>query len=133
MTNTTPGNNDEYDWGDFSTLEKISVGDGGDFKPTDIEIISPIENYLHFRNKLLFPFPVTIIIGDIEIQAYVFDESGINRVEFYIDDDMITTVYSPPYIWYWTENAFFKHNIKIIAIDNFGNAAEDEITVWKFF
>jgi len=127
------GHNNERGWGDFSTLEKIVVGGGSDTQPPELDIRSPSENYLYIRNHKLIPFLTTLIIGDIEISVEAIDPSGINRVEFYIDDQIMDTVTDSPYSWMWTENAFFKHTIKVVAYDNYENYAEEEITVSKFF
>jgi len=43
------------------------------------------------------------------------------------------TATSAPYTWTWDTIAFFKHTIKVVAIDIFDNGAEDELMVWKFF
>ena len=127
------GHNDERDWGDFSTLEDMIVGDGGDNEPPTMELISPKEDYLYILNREIIPFLTTLIIGDIDIEVNAVDFSGIDRVEFYIDNEHVETVTTPPYNWMWNETAFFRHTIKAVAIDNYENDAEQEITVWKFF
>ena len=126
------GHNDERDWGDFSTLEKLIVGEGDD-EPPIVEIRSPKENYLYIENREIIPFITTIIIGDIDIGVDATDSSGVDRVEFYIDDQQMGTATSAPYTWTWDTIAFFKHTIKVVAIDIFDNGAEDELMVWKFF
>jgi hypothetical protein len=127
------GHNDAYEWGDFSTIEKIVVGGGSDTEPPELEIISPSQNYLYLMNRRIIPFFTTVIIGDIDIIAEAIDPSGINRVEFYIDGQLMETISDASFQWKWTENAFLKHNIKVIAVDNYENVAEEEITVSKFF
>jgi hypothetical protein len=127
------GHNDERDWGDFSTLEDMIVGDGGDNEPPTMELVSPKENYLYILNREILPFLTTLIIGDIDIEVNAVDFSGIDRVEFYIDNEHVETVTTAPYNWMWNETAFFRHTIKAVAIDNYENDAEQEITVWKFF
>jgi hypothetical protein len=84
-------------------------------------------------NQRIIPFFLTFIIGDIDIQVEAIDPSGINKVEFYVDGQLMETISDSPYHWTWTQNAFFKHTIKVVAVDNFENEAEDEIMVWKFF
>ncbi len=127
------GYNNEHDWGDFSTLKWMIVGEGGDTEPPTVEILSPQQGYIYFRNKELFPFVTTIIIGDIDIEVEATDLCGVDRVEFYIDDQKMGTDTTAPYTFAWTQNAFFKHTIKAVAIDTSGNEAETELTVSKFF
>ena len=127
------GHNDAYEWGDFSTIEKIVVGGGSDTEPPELEIVSPSQNYLYLMNRRIIPFFTTVIIGDIDIIAEAIDPSGINRVEFYIDGQLMETISDASFQWKWTENAFLKHTIKVIAVDNYENVAEEEISVSKFF
>ena len=84
-------------------------------------------------NRRIIPFFTTVIIGDIDIIAEAIDPSGINRVEFYIDGQLMETISDASFQWKWTENAFLKHTIKVIAVDNYENVAEEEISVSKFF
>ena len=76
------------------------------------------------------------IIGDITIEAYILESwywhGEAESVEFYIDDVLKATVSSEPFSWTWDDTAFGKHIIKVIAYDDDGNSASDEITVWKF-
>ena len=61
--------------------------------------------------------------------ADIFDENGINRIEFYIDDNLKSRDYDEPYLWLWNEFAIGKHEVKVIAYDIFGNKSEDKIDV----
>jgi len=38
-----------------------------------------------------------------------------------------------PYSWTWSELAFFRYTIKVVAYDNAGNSAQASINVWRFF
>lgn len=127
------GYNDEHEWGDFSTLEKMIVGDGGDTEPPVVEITSPKQNYFYFMNREIIPFLTTLIIGDIDVMVDATDSSGVDIVEFFIGDQKMGTDNTAPYNFTWTQNAFFRQTIKVVAIDIFDNDAEDELMVWKFF
>ena len=101
--------------------------------PPNIEIEKP-KNGLYIFDKKLISLPCTLIIGSITVQVNAYDnESGISRVEFYIDDMLKFNDLSKPYEWVWHKVAFFRHTIKAIAYDKAGNKASDEIKVWKFF
>lgn len=126
------GHNNERGWGDFSTLEDILVGDG-DTEPPTVEMTTPKENYIYFRNEEIIPFLTTLIIGDIDIAVDAEDPSGIDRVEFYVDDQQMGTDTTAPYNWTWTQNAFFRHTVRVVAVDNFDNEAENNMIVRKFF
>ena len=77
---------------------------------------------------------VPLIIGKITIEINATDNlSGMNRVELYIDDLQTANISDPPYLWLWNERTFFRHKIKVIAYDNAGNRAIEEIQASKFF
>ena len=76
----------------------------------------------------------TVIIGDIDVEVEASDDdSGIYRVNFYVDGSLEETVGSSPYRWSWDESGFGRYSVKVVAFDNAGNSAEDSIDVWKFF
>ena len=58
---------------------------------------------------------------------------SVHRLEFYVDDKKMGIDTTAPYTFAWTQNAFFKHTLKAVAIDTSGNEAETELTVSKFF
>ena len=110
---------------------------GGDTTSPNLEIIEP-KNALYIMNIKIRPYLLNfrkpLIIGKIDIEVNATDnKSGIDRVEFYIDDELIYTDTSEPYSWTWEECMFFRHIIKVIAYDIAENSAMDEIQVWKFF
>lgn len=84
--------------------------------------------------KLKLPFFTNLIIGKIDIEANAPDcLFGIDRVEIYIDDELMATDYTEPYSWCWDEKELFLlYIIKVVAYDTDGNSAFDDIGVWKF-
>lgn len=99
----------------------------------NVKIVKP-ENGIYIRNKKVFPFFLPIIIGEIDIEANATSANGIEKVEFYIDGEIKGEDISYPYNFTWDEKSFFryKHLIKVVAHDERGNKAEDELNVWKF-
>lgn len=75
-----------------------------------------------------------IIIGTITIEANVTQNtSGVNRVDFYIDDVFQVTDTIEPYNFTWNKTAFFTHQITVMAYDNAGPLNIDTLLVRKFF
>jgi protocatechuate 3,4-dioxygenase beta subunit len=75
-----------------------------------------------------------IIIGSITIEVNVTQNtSGVNRVDFYIDDIFHKTDNIKPYNFTWNKTAFFTHSIKVIAYDNSGPINIDTLNIRKFF
>jgi PKD repeat protein len=103
--------------------------------PPTIQFTSP-ERALYIGNKKIMPFLTTIIVGSINIEVQASDyESGIDRVEFYIDNELKKTDNLAPYSWMWKEHTpfRFRHTIKAVAYDASGNSAVKEADVWKVF
>ncbi len=96
----------------------------------NIEIIHP-EKGMYFNNNKISPFFTTIMVGKALIQTK--SSNDIQYVKFYVDDNYMNSDLEEPFEWFWNEIAFFKHTVKVVAYDSFGNHTEDEIIIWKFF
>ncbi len=101
----------------------------------EVDIAKPLRAF-YINNNRIMPFNKARIIGEIEIEAYIpgswYGQGDADKVEFYIDDDLKATVTSEPFNWTWNEKTIGRHTIKIVAYDDEGNSASDEIEVWKF-
>lgn len=98
-----------------------------DANPPQISIQQPENGIYIFGNKIL-PFPIPLIIGNVNIKAVAFDESGIEKVEFYLDNSLKASIENEPYEW--KHHAVGFHKIKAVAIDSNGNRGGDEIKVF---
>lgn len=97
-----------------------------------VKITKPEPRRIYVENVEIMFFPITIIVGWINIEVYT---EGANRVEFYIDDDKQPryTDDKEPYEWLWDEFSFGGHILKVVASNNMGISDADEMEVWKFF
>lgn len=102
-------------------------------KPT-VQITKPIKA-LYFRNIELFQLSGGIlIIGKINVEVNATDDdSGLDRVEFYVNNQLLGNDTTAPYSWLWNQTAFFKQVLTVKAFDAAGNYNSEEIQVWKFF
>jgi hypothetical protein len=86
--------------------------------------------------KYLFRFRIPLIFGKITIIANARDEdSGIERVEFYINGELKDNDNTEPYTYNWTWNRprlIHIFCITVVAYDNEGATAEDCMIVRKF-
>ncbi len=99
-----------------------------DTNPPEIEIMTP-KNAIYLNNKELIPFPIPIIFGPIDIQVDAQDEeSGVEKVDFYVDGIIQCGDTLSPYHMMWGEKCFGMKTIRIEAYDKEGNIAEKEIT-----
>lgn len=101
----------------------------------EVDIAKPLRAF-YINNNRLMPYNKVRIIGSIDIEAYIYEDwwggGSAEKVEFYIDGDLKSTVTSKPFIWTWSEKKFGKHTIKVIAYDDEGNSNFKEIEVNKF-
>jgi hypothetical protein len=75
----------------------------------------------------------TIIFGNITFEANAFSKNGIDRIEFYVNDELKYVDNELPFEWNWKDQSFGRYNIKIKAIDNTGEIVENSMRVWRFF
>jgi len=102
-------------------------------EPPELTILSP-KLGIYLRNHKVLPFLAPIIFGEITISVNASDTlSGINHLDLYIDGTFKSNSTTSPCSWDWSERAFFRHEIKVLAYDNAGNNASKKIIVWKFF
>ncbi len=96
-----------------------------------VEIIRPGDG-LYLANKKILPFFVPFAIGSVEIQVEVseINRSQVDRVEFYVDNELQTVDTEAPYSWVWSQRSFGVHMIKVLAYKN-NKSAIDELKVWK--
>ena len=88
---------------------------------------------IYFRDRKIWPlidfslfaWDPPRIIGKITIAVTTADAtSGVEKVEFFIDDTLKDEDQTVPYEYEWDERAFQTHTIKVKATDNAGNTAE---------
>jgi desulfoferrodoxin (superoxide reductase-like protein) len=97
-----------------------------------VVIVNPQKGFYLMNSKIL-PMPITLIVGAIDIQVTANDLDGIERVEFYIDDELKGEDTTMPYSLMWEQKVFLRHTISVKAFDGAGKTSSDETVVWKFF
>jgi len=118
----------------YTVVEKaVIICPVPDTTPPTVVITKP-QNYLYFVNLQIFPLSSAIIIGRIDVDVNATDDdSGVDRVEFYVNDQLKSTDTTEPYSWKWSERVFSTCVIKVIAYDKEENSASVEKGVLKFF
>ncbi|KYK29969.1 hypothetical protein AYK20_09440 [Thermoplasmatales archaeon SG8-52-1] len=109
---------------------------GGDLPPS-VNILNPVSGKLHIFGTPIFDtiFKATKLIGPTKITVNASDDSKIDKVEFYVDNKIVNTDNEAPYeytlkrIGLFKSIFFRKHIIKVIAYDDTGKTATDEIEV----
>ncbi|MEA2053617.1 MAG: triple tyrosine motif-containing protein [Candidatus Thermoplasmatota archaeon] len=145
-------NTGEYQWNTadledgHNYLIKISVKDSSNNQGTDtsnstftldntppsLSLQKPRRNHLYLFDREVMPIlrPKAIVIGKITVTANVSDAtSGVNKVEFFVDNVSKNIDSEAPYEWEWDETVFCSHTLKVTAYDNAGNSASSEVDV----
>ena len=108
-----------------------------DTTPPTIHITKPKDGYLYLFDKEIMKrifSHTSLIIGTITIEVNASDrESGIDRVEFYIDGISTANDTSMPYSWVWSTKTFFTHTIKVVAYNTADTCTAVSVAVLKFF
>jgi hypothetical protein len=102
-----------------------------------VELMQPLDGWVYIndnqrnsviygKTKIIGPLTVITEAEDIEKEGEIV--SGVNRVEFYIDNELKSLVNEEPHIWEMqrTERTFGQHEIRVIAYDNAGNPSESK-------
>jgi hypothetical protein len=104
--------------------------------PPTVKIKKPKSGAIYLADDFLCKFISNIIIGPITIEVSASDNiSGVNKVEFYIENVLQKTDTTKPYKWRWIEsgNILNLFKIKIIVYDNAENTAISNMNIIRFF
>ncbi len=107
---------------------------GEEYAHPDVIITNPKEDYLYVNGGEKLHLPLTIIFGDITVETQVNGISGdVEKVEFYIDQELMFIDTEKPYNWTWQGKPTFRHKLKIVAYYSGRSSLSNELVVWKFF
>jgi hypothetical protein len=107
---------------------------GEEFVRPGVVFTTPLEKHLYLFGSDRGAFPVSLIIGKIDVEAQVNGVSGVvQKIEFYKDNTLQFTDTDAPYVWSWKTVSLFKHKIHAIAYYDEMNITSSQITVWKLF
>ena len=101
----------------FSLLFILSCEDDKDTTPPELTIVSPTSGST---------------VGEIvQIKVQTTDESGILKVDFYIQNSMVLSDTTLPYEYEWntTTNQDGEYKVKVVSFDTKENFVESEISV----
>lgn len=102
-----------------------------DTTPPVINIIKPLNKLYYFdRPTISLEKPMIVTMQNIIVEA-TDDESGVNRVEIYIDGNLKCNDTEAPYTYYWSKFLSGTSVVKVVGYDNAGNSASTEIEVFK--
>jgi len=112
---------------------------GGNLPPS-VGFSLPKVGYLHIMGIPIWDFifhKTTVLIGRTTMRAEVYDDSGIEKVEFYINDKLVCEDTEEPYEYSFRKVKSLKrfvrkHTFSVIAYDDEGKTGTNSIDVWAF-
>jgi hypothetical protein len=111
----------------------IQIVDAGDILPPTVSIIKPSKSMVYLNDAKIGSFPFTIVVGYITVVVEAFDdESGVNRVEFFVNGLKKGVDDTEPYTYHFDESPG-AYTITAKAYDNAGNMDSDSISVLNIF
>jgi hypothetical protein len=128
-----PPDKNPFDAHYVDAVNSTRVVQGGNLPP-EVGIQNPSVKFFHrfgqpIRKSLIGK---TILLGKTTIVASVHDDSAIVKVEFYINNKLMTTLTQEPYEWTWHRFSFGKKTITVKAYDDTGKISAASITVLAF-
>ena len=113
------------------------VAIGGEHASPAVIITNPKENNLYIvgnETRHMLHFRKTIVIGKLNIQAEANIPSKVcEKIEFYIDNELMFTDDTAPYSWIWTRTPGVIHTLKVVAYYDNKDILTKELEVWKIF
>lgn len=93
---------------------------------------TPRQGYPYLAGREVAPIPskLPLVLGKMSVKADPDVEYGIERMEFYVDDELQDIDDEAPYEWVWDEPAWGKHQVKVIAVNMLGKTRCGARAVW---
>ena len=98
-----------------------------------MDIIKPKQGYLYINDREIIPLIfATLIIGPITFEVDAESDVPIQKVEFYMNEEIKHTDYYPPYTWRCDEILFSHSKFVAKAYDHAEKSAEKQLSAWIF-
>ena len=112
-------------YGGYTELAQL----GG--KPASFGVLEGTGEAAGVAVEIASPSDEAHVKGTVRIKAVAIAQTGVTKVEFYVDDELKETDSTSPYVYQWDTTTFTEgiHTIKVTAYDVEEKTAEDEVTV----
>lgn len=111
----------------------IKISPDKEMETPEIEVKKPREGFIYLWNFGI-PFPFinkAIVLGNLEVEVVANDESGISKVEFFVNNQRVAVDDEEPYTYkFEAEKGIYE--LKVRVINNYGGSAKEVITIKKF-
>ncbi len=128
-----PPNEKKFDAYYSDAADTTLIVKGGNLPPM-VGISTPTIGYLHYFGvaKRTSFLGKTILLGRTNIVAEASDDLSVQKVEFYIDGNLMETLIEEPYEWKWHRLTIGKKTISVKAYDDEGKTSTANLEVWVF-
>jgi uncharacterized repeat protein (TIGR02543 family) len=99
--------------------------------PPEVKITKP-DYGLYFRDKKILGFIFPIVFQEVTVEAEASDDKSVEKVEFYINGELVETDYDAPYSYNWKDNKKRFQTIEVVAYDIADNKDNDVLSVFFF-
>jgi hypothetical protein len=102
--------------------------------PSSVQLqITKPDKGLYLHDHRLFSLPAPVCIGPVTVEtSAVSAHAGIDKVEFYLDGMLQSTVWAEPFQWTWSTPAWLHHQLSVVAYNDQNMSTMRNLTVWKF-
>ena len=118
--------------GNYSGTISVTSGDA-DNSPQNLTVYLTVTEEEDNPPSIVISSPqgAAVVSKKVTIRADASDDKGIQKVEFYVDNELKETDYTSPYEWIWDTTSYpsGSHTIKAMAYDTANQTAEDSISV----
>ncbi len=118
------------DVGDYSgTISVTSAGASN--SPQYLSVYLTIPDDLPPTISITSPSNNTVVTSTVTIKASASDDKGVEKVDFFVDNEFKMSVFSPPYEWEWNPSAYSSgfHTVMARAYDTIDQTAEASVNL----
>lgn len=116
--------------GDYSGTIAITSGDASN-SPQSLSVSLTIPDDLPPTITITSPSNNAVVTKTVTIKANASDDNGVNKVDFFVDNEFKKSVFSPPYNWDWNPNAYSSgfHTVLAKAYDTINQTAQASLNL----
>ncbi len=124
-----------YSGSEKNGIDFVAIGE--EHASPAVVISNPKENHLYINGKEtrhLSLLRKTIIIGKLDVLAKAnIPLKEVQKIEFYIDNKLMSTDDTEPFVWTWERSPGISHTLKVVAYYDSKETLSKELIVWKIF
>lgn len=116
--------------GDYSGTISVTSG-GASNSPQYLSVYLTIPDDLPPTITITSPSNNTVVTSTVTIKASASDDNGVEKVDFFVDNEFKKSVFSPPYNWEWNPSVYSSgfHTVMARAYDTIHQTADASVNL----